>query len=427
MEGIISFLTPHDDSRMFLWLILVVFLVGAGLGVFKFFAFYLNLTEFVDAYKNNKHGVAEEDPETYLTRATGIESTSRILSPFPSVLVTVGILGTFIGIGMAIAEAIPALEQDGDVKVVQDALKALLSAVKFKFQTSAYGILASLIFVGFESILIGVLHQKVESLARTLGEHRVSIAAQLADDLANGIERGFRSMGESLKEGLTLLTTSTMAMKAEASSLGGGVEQLSASVNLFGEQIQSSTAALSESSGKLGKLGEDIDASLIRVSSTLESSGQQQNEQTKKALKKMTNTMGDALEKMQASLTESLEASRASQEQSMAHLLAGQQRAAADLQDTMSASLTSMEHSISKFSENQEKGLDELKGYQNEASAALESLAKTLKKFERQSERMINIADKLRGAGDIPNPPPPRRTTSRPRANGTTNPSPDFL
>ena len=109
MEGIISFLTPHDDSRMFLWLILVVFLVGAGLGVFKFFAFYLNLTEFVDAYKNNKHGVAEEDPETYLTRATGIESTSRILSPFPSVLVTVGILGTFIGIGMAIAEAITNL------------------------------------------------------------------------------------------------------------------------------------------------------------------------------------------------------------------------------------------------------------------------------------------------------------------------------
>lgn len=419
MEAMLSFLSPHEDSGLFLGLILAVFLLGLVVLFVMLAKFYFKYRAASEPYIQNVNGIAEEEPEAYLLRATRLDSIMRTVAPFPSVLVTIGILGTFIGIGMAISEAIPALEQDGDVGVVQDALKALLNAVKFKFQTSAYGILASLVFIAIEQLVSALLHNQVSTRAVALAPHRVSLAAQLARGLSKGVERGFDSMGKSLHGSIESLTSSTAQLEREAKSLSSGALMFAEGVESFGLQVTQTTGALSNSSAKLGDLGKDIDASLARVSELLSAAVRENMQESRRAQQESSAMMRAALEDMKTTLRDNLDEARSSQEQGMARLLQGQQHAAEQLQQSMDEALDSLNATVTDLSASQSEGMRELAEYQSEASAALKKLAITLADFERQSTRMIDIADKLGGSAAMPEPPPRRaseRVRSEPRS-----------
>ena len=75
-------------------------------------------------------------PHEYLRLGVNEQRFEKVLDAVPGLLVTLGILGTFIGLGIAIAEASRAMSEPAQA---MEGLKGLLSTVSFKFQASAWG------------------------------------------------------------------------------------------------------------------------------------------------------------------------------------------------------------------------------------------------------------------------------------------------
>lgn len=94
-------------------------------------------------------------PDAFLRASTEKFSASEaIMEGIPDTFVTIGILATFIGLGVAIQSAAAILNPDLNAKSVSDMsnlqdLISLLSVIAFKFQTSVWGIFFSLVFRRF--------------------------------------------------------------------------------------------------------------------------------------------------------------------------------------------------------------------------------------------------------------------------------------
>ena len=139
-----------------------LFVPEAALSMFFFVIFVLILVFGVITYRRNRNrlidfreGASEEyskisqktPPEMFLKR--GLERLSAgdgILEGIPDVFVSVGILATFIGLGIAIQEAAGLLIAE---KFEMEKMIGLLGIIAFKFQTSVWGIAFSLIFRRF--------------------------------------------------------------------------------------------------------------------------------------------------------------------------------------------------------------------------------------------------------------------------------------
>lgn len=479
MKDVLSFLAPKAGSATFLILILSTFFLGTIIGVIKYIVFTDKLSAGESQYKDDQDGCAQESPIEHLRSVAQPESVLRLLAPFPGVLVTIGILGTFIGIGMAISEAIPAMEQGQDVQVVQDALKQLLNAVKFKFQTSAYGILASLIFIAFQTLIEWQILRRFESAAEELAPRRVwlseALSATLGDQIGLGIERGFATLSGSLQQSLKLLSMSTATLQGEVGSLREGVEVLSVSVELFGEQVSAATQSLSEGSAKLGNLGADIDQSLARVAAGLQEAGEVQTREINAALLQMNEQLSSSLTtsqqaqskaareqadslkavmgELKGSLNETLakmnqatedssralnhalstfrqEHKEASDQQSellkqiLGDMLTSQMKASGELKTSLDLALSKLLSSVNTMSEEQRQSLLQLNAHQAHAASSLEVLSNTLKDYQRNSAKLVDILEQQReaNAGKAA-PPPPRREVRQPPSATTT----DFL
>lgn len=86
-------------------------------------------------------------PENFLRSALDkISASEGIMEGIPDAFVSIGILATFIGLGVAIQSAADLLSTD---TVEIERLIDLLGIIAFKFQTSVWGILFSLIFRRF--------------------------------------------------------------------------------------------------------------------------------------------------------------------------------------------------------------------------------------------------------------------------------------
>lgn len=134
----------------------------AALSVFFLVIFMLIFVFGVITYQRNRNmllalreGASEEyskvsqkmPPEIFLKR--GLERLSvgdDILEGIPEVFVSVGILATFIGLGIAIQEATGLLTAE---KFEMEKMIGLLGIIAFKFQTSVWGIAFSLLFRRF--------------------------------------------------------------------------------------------------------------------------------------------------------------------------------------------------------------------------------------------------------------------------------------
>ncbi|MDY6351287.1 MAG: hypothetical protein SPL62_12430, partial [Selenomonas sp.] len=82
--------------------------------------------------------------ELYLKkRLEPLSAKEGILEGIPDTFVSIGILATFIGLGIAIQGAAELLSTD---QIELDKLIGLLGVIAFKFQTSVWGILLSLVF-----------------------------------------------------------------------------------------------------------------------------------------------------------------------------------------------------------------------------------------------------------------------------------------
>ncbi len=391
------------------------------------------LPEVERRYVENVANGGHDAPDDYLRAALPFERAKQRIAPFPGALVTLGILGTFLGIGMAVKNAIPALEHGNSPQQVQDALRALLEAVQFKFQTSAWGILFSLAFIAFTGLVEAWLSRALEGAVARIAPARRTLASSLGEALQSTLReelgRGFGRIDQSLQQTL-------QGLSASASTLTEGVTLLASTVSAFGGSVSSTAQSLAQSSNKLGSLGRDIDASLAQVAHTLSDAAQAQQKMLATALGELSSKMQSATQAQQQSLNASLQQMSTSllhavgeqrqaldaQQQLAAQAAQTQQRSADELRKTINASLENMTGTIQYFAKHQSEGMARLEQHQAESAAALKDLQATLKVFQENNVRLLDIMERAReSAAQAPRGAPVPRPAKRAPARGPSD------
>lgn len=152
--------------------------------------------EFSDSLITRQRGENQEQMVYKTDEASLFFSEERLLGQYvnlrfwnsvPSILVGLGILGTFVGLvwGLVPFSGIDFSDTDG----IRGAIQELLSGVSTAFVTSVWGMLLSLVFNWVEKWRIGRMSQKVAALQRALDElftltTQEEIAFRQEDELA---------------------------------------------------------------------------------------------------------------------------------------------------------------------------------------------------------------------------------------------------
>jgi hypothetical protein len=412
-----EFLSPDADTSRFIALMCVTSAIGVAGALRYTLTFNDGIQTAERDYRKNESHCALDAPDEHLRRALRPERVTRILGPIPSVLVTLGILGTFLGIGLAVAKAIPALRAGSEPQQVRDALRGLLEAVKFKFQTSAWGILFSLGFLGLSTWFEAWIHRQIAASAARLTPARRSLGGELGGQmervLRDELARGFGRIDDSLQSTLKALSSS-------ATELGQGVGKLAGILDPFRQQILSATDAIQASSNKLGNLGRDIEVSLAKISTTLTNAGRAQQEALSMSLGDLTRTLERSTRDQQEALKSSLagvsrtlqdavgELRKALDEQhNISKQMAQQQaKAASDLRDGMQQSLQRMEGSLRDLGQMQASGMQKLVEQQASAADSLEGLRVTLGRFQTDLSRLLELIEQFQAQVAVRPPVP---------------------
>lgn len=112
----------------------------------------------------------------------------RFWNSIPAILVGFGILGTFVGLVWGLIP-FSGINFD-DAKLIQDAIKELLSGVSTAFVTSVWGMIASLLFNGIEKLAIGGVNSEIANLQRSLDRiFTLTVAEEIAFRQADELEQ----------------------------------------------------------------------------------------------------------------------------------------------------------------------------------------------------------------------------------------------
>ena len=216
-QAIYKFLFEVDMiSGVFLSLMLLLFLVGLIFSRRKLKQFSENLELVQGQYQKNVHGIAQKlSPTEFIKLNIDEQYTTGFVEAIPGALVSLGILGTFIGLGMAIggasenmADQFTSIEK---MKEVQNSLSELLNAVSFKFRVSAWGIMLSILFNflvlrRFEEDLEGCMESAARNLLpsyQSVGDTIVHTARIEREEFQRTIQETLSKAIDSMSETMT--------------------------------------------------------------------------------------------------------------------------------------------------------------------------------------------------------------------------------
>ena len=139
---------PQSLSIPFLLIFIALLIFGVWL--------FKRCVDKLDEFKANAESMYEPvsnkmSPDAFI-RSTVEKSSARegVLENIPDAFVSIGILATFIGLGLALQDATDLLKVDvSEVEQSTRKLSELLGIIAFKFQTSVWGIFFSLVFKRF--------------------------------------------------------------------------------------------------------------------------------------------------------------------------------------------------------------------------------------------------------------------------------------
>ena len=141
-----EFLFIPESSLSIIFLVIFIGLFIYGLVIIS------NCKKALKEYKDNCGTQYEEErarinQKQFLSRICAAMAAKEVpVIDLPNMFVSVGILGTFIGLGVAIHGAADLLSAD---KVDLNKLNEVLNVIAFKFQTSVWGTIFSLVFQKF--------------------------------------------------------------------------------------------------------------------------------------------------------------------------------------------------------------------------------------------------------------------------------------
>ena len=142
----VEFLFVPESSLSIIFLLIFIGLFIYGLSTIG------NCKKALESYRDNCGTQYEEErsrvnQKQFLSRICAAMAAKEVpVVDLPNMFVSIGILGTFIGLGVAIHGAADLLSAD---KVDLNKLNEVLNVIAFKFQTSVWGTVFSLVFQKF--------------------------------------------------------------------------------------------------------------------------------------------------------------------------------------------------------------------------------------------------------------------------------------
>lgn len=282
----------------------------------------------------------------------------RFWNSVPTILVGLGILGTFVGM---VSGLIPFSDVDFTqtrTENIQEAIKGLLSGVSIAFVTSVWGMMTSLVFNVIEKAYIGSVGRRIADLQRTLNEiftlttqeeisyrqedelaQQTAALKSFSTDLANEIKgamaqgrqeiiqelqktpRAFsEAMAERLAPSLNDLNDAVKELREQKEE--SSTEAIGKLIRVFQDSISGETVrqmetlattvddvsqSLKDLPRQLADMMASVQDKIDETSLLLSTTSEEQMGQTKSMLDGMLNTFQNAVDKQQNGLSETTE------------------------------------------------------------------------------------------------------------------------
>ena len=181
---------------------------------------YLNNLFFADGAYHNASAI-----EDYINEETVIEEPGRsvLADAIPGILVSLGFLGTLIGLSTGLANF--SME---DSSAVQISIETLIPSMRYAFMTSIFGVIGSIFFTmivrmtnGFASHALTEFYSAMKGRAGVLSvdpmtqvaiyqQEQTALIQKLERELSASIEAGIRPLQKSLNEFMSVSTSEQM-------------------------------------------------------------------------------------------------------------------------------------------------------------------------------------------------------------------------
>lgn len=235
------------------------------------------LESLAGEYETSADLKRDVSPREFLELRLREQTVVAIGDDTPGILVTIGILGTFVGLGMAVQDAALVMS-DAENGLV--AMRGLLETIGFKFQASVLGIFLSLAF------LLGV--------TRPLG----SALETAMETTTLRLLPSYRPPQVALMEDFHALRTGFDGFRADAQRQTSAATALLERLPDHLEGITGAGNKLVEAAEKMQDLSGEIDRSLRRVSERLEVSVQEAAQRQGDAAQAMADRIQQGLQEM---------------------------------------------------------------------------------------------------------------------------------
>jgi len=325
------------------------------------------------------------------TLASGL-TESRLLAAAPSFMVAIGVLGTFVGLSLGLAD----LHLGNDLDQLRGDMERMISGAATAFNTSIFGVLLSLILNLGEKLLerrvrkqIRFLQQQIDFLYPRIPAEQTLVhiedattsssksLMELHERIGDRLQETVSAMSESMQEAISDSLRNVMAPALERLAKNASdqsttvLEQLVGSfLDKFGEAGRQQGQALERVAGDVGGAVEGIRSEIGRVSSMLSEAG----EKTEGLLEQQRQQTAEQI----ARIKEEADAREQSQRQQFEQLLAGVTR-----------QLTEQAEAATKADQERQTRLD------SSITTMQRGQAESLNAFKESSERSIQASERL--------------------------------
>lgn len=237
------------------------------------------------------------------TLAQGI-TESRILVAVPGFLTAIGVIGTFSGLQLGLADL--NISGNVDVNQMKDGVAGVINGAKIAFVTSVWGVALSLAFNFIEKVLeskirteIGNLQQRIDQLFPRLStesqleriahdshqsrESLQGLAEQIGDQLQDSLMQATQGIQNGLESSLEKIMAPAINKLVDETSDGNqkALEAtLQAFMDGFGQQGEQQRLAMDNAShgvnASLDKMGTSMEAFLNRLQTQQDSSSERE-------------------------------------------------------------------------------------------------------------------------------------------------------
>ena len=379
---------PQELTVAFLVLMSVVSAVGLLGGLVGAVMYHLRLRRGALDYEANKEGCAAKfEPESYLRVVGQPQSLMRWLDAPAPILLTLGILGTFLGLGMAVSEATASLVNPENA---MPALQALLKVVSFKFQTSAWGVILSLAFtVAFRLPLEFYVETWTAKTAAGLLRHRKGEDDVLATAVREAIQLAFGQVASTLNKSSSDLATAAGKVASATTTMQQQVGALSTTVETSSRTLTTATTGLTGAAADLGGLGKTINTQLESVSAQMTKNLDASSKHFREVADKQASEMKTQLE----SVTSGIQKSLTSMSTELKASLDKQQGVATQAQGQIANALTGLNGGVAALQKDIGGAMKSLNQHQAATTAAVADLGLVLKSFDEKLGQLTKVLE----------------------------------